>query len=132
MKKFLLWVVAILITLIAVVYQRMTGPTYPKRVKTEINNKEYKLKLLRSHGGTTDAPIELAIDADIQASLYYKFYPLHEGEEWHQVPFSRDGENLVAKLPNQPAAGKLMYYITITNGDKNIELQKENPVVIRF
>jgi hypothetical protein len=132
MKKFVLWSLAVIITLAAVVYQRRTGPTYPKRVKIEIDNKEYKLKLLRSHGGTSEAPIELAIDADIQASLFYKFFPVHEGEEWHQVPFLRDGKNLLAKLPNQPAAGKLMYYINITDGDKNIELQKDSPVVIRF
>jgi hypothetical protein len=132
MKKFLLWTLAVIITLAAVIYQRMTGPTYPKRVKIEINHKEYKLKLLRSHGGTDDAPVELAIDAEVQAQLFYKFYPVHEGEEWKTVAFDREGDKLIAKLPNQPAAGKLMYYINIKNGDKDIQIQKENPVVIRF
>jgi hypothetical protein len=131
-KKVLLWLLAAFITLAAVVYQRMTGPTYPKRVKVELNNQEYKLRLLRSHGGITDAPIELAIAADINASLHYKYYPVHEGEEWKEVVFEKEGEKYVAKLPNQPPAGKLMYYITITAGEKIVELEKSNPVVIRF
>lgn len=133
MKKIILWVVAVVITLSAAVYQRLTGPTHPKRVKLEIVDKTFKLKLLRSHGGVEDAPIELAInDESVRAELHYKFFPEQEGEEWKTVEFKQEGEKMTAHLPNQPMAGKLMYYISFKSGDKTVELEKNTPIVIRF
>lgn len=132
-KKIALWIVAIAITLTAAVYQRLTGPTYPKRVNVEIGNKAYKLKLLRSHGGTTDAPVVLHIDnPDVSAVLHFKYYPEHKDEEWKHSNFKHEAGNLVAYLPNQPMAGKLMYYITLKSGNNLVEIGKEEPIVIRF
>jgi hypothetical protein len=132
MKIFLIWLAATIITLSAVFYQRMTGPTYPKRVKTEIEGKPYKLKLLRSHGGNTEAPINLAIDADIEARLVYDYYPIHDTVDWKQADFVKEGSGYVAKLPNQPPAGKLQYYVVIESNSGLIEIEKQTPVVIRF
>jgi len=132
MKKFLLWTLAVLITLTAVIYQRLTGPTYPKRLKVELNGKIYKLKLLRSHGGNDDAPLELSINDSVKATAYYKFYPEHKDEEWKSVSFQKQKDKLVADLPNQPPAGKLMYYISFETSSGVVEIQKETPVVIRF
>ncbi len=132
MKKVLLWILAVIITLTAVIYQKLTGPTYPKRVKIVLDGKEYKLRLLRSHGGTDDAPIELAIPGKYTAKLYYKFFPNLEDEDWKIVDFNKEGEKLVADLPNQPPAGKLMYYVDISTASETISIQKDEPVVIRF
>jgi len=131
-KKVSLWTMAVVITLTAVIYQRMTGPTYPKRVKVEINEKTYKLKLLRSHGGNDDAPIELAINEPIKATLNYKYYPEHQDEEWKTVNFQLVNDKLVADLPNQPPAGKLMYYVSFETNSGIVDIQKESPIVIRF
>ncbi|MCF6241672.1 MAG: hypothetical protein L3J74_10040 [Bacteroidales bacterium] len=132
-KKIILWFVAIVITLAAAVYQRLTGPTYPKRIKVELNDKEYRLELIRSHGGTSDAAVVLPIEeSGIAAVLHYKFYPEHKNEEWKNVEFKHEASNLIAYLPNQPMAGKLMYYITLKTDNESIDLEKESPVVIRF
>ena len=48
MKKYVYWLLAIVITLVLSVYQRMTGPTYPKKVTIELNGENYKIKLPRS------------------------------------------------------------------------------------
>ncbi|MCB0497798.1 MAG: hypothetical protein KDC79_16775 [Cyclobacteriaceae bacterium] len=132
MKKVALWVLAVVITLAAVIYQRMTGPTYPKRARVELNGKEYKLKLIRSHGGTSDAPVELNLDPGFKATLYYKFFPNLENEEWEAIDFKQMEEKLVADLPNQPPAGKLMYYIDVATSKGIVSIFKEDPVVIRF
>jgi hypothetical protein len=132
-KKVILWAVAVAITLTAAIYQRLTGPTYPKRIKVEINDKTHQLKLIRSHGGTSDAPIVLPInDANVAGILHYKYYPEHENEDWKNIAFEQNDGNLVAYLPNQPMAGKLMYYITLVSGNERIDIEKETPVVIRF
>ncbi len=143
-KKLLLWIIAVVITLIAVFYQKITGPTYPKKVIVNFNDKEYKVKLLRSHGGESNARIILNIpDKDINASLFYRHYPTNE--EYTKIDFKREnvkqrkmfGEGkevsaLTAELPNQPPAGKLQYYIVLDSFGKTYDLQKKSPVVIRF
>ena len=48
MNKSVYWLLAIVITLVLSIYQRMTGPTYPKKVTVELNGKFYQVKLPRS------------------------------------------------------------------------------------
>ena len=48
MKKFVYWLLAIVITLALSVYQRMTGPTYPKKITVELRGESYQIKLPRS------------------------------------------------------------------------------------
>ena len=36
MKKFAYWFFAVVITLVLSIYQRMTGPTYPKKLTVEL------------------------------------------------------------------------------------------------
>ena len=48
MKKTVYWTLAIVITLALSVYQRITGPTHPKKVTIELNGQQYKMKLPRS------------------------------------------------------------------------------------
>ena len=48
MKKIGYWWVAIGITLALSIYQRMTGPTYPKKVDIELRGESYQIKLPRS------------------------------------------------------------------------------------
>ena len=132
MKKIWLILIALIITLSAAVYQKMTGPTYPKRIKIEINGKTYKFKLPRSHGGSDSAEVFLPIkDNEVQAVLLFKRYKADE--EYTAIPFIRTEKGLIAKLPGQPPAGKLEYYIEIdtATGDKII-MPGKNAVVIRF
>lgn len=124
---------AILITLIAVIYQRSTGPTYPKKFEIGLKEK-ITIKFPRSHGGVTDAPIEIpVIEPGMKATLTYKRYPMEEA--WKTMDFVRAGNVLKANLPNQPPAGKLVYYMNINYGEgKDIQElgTKENPIYIRY
>ncbi len=130
-KMILSWLIAILITFGAAIYQRTTGPTYPKITKVEIKDTVYKLKLIRSFGGTNDADINLDIpNKSVNASLYYRKYPTKD--EWKSTDFVRESNKLVAKLPNQPPAGKLEYYIDFEYDKKNLQIFNNNPIIIRF
>ncbi len=44
----------------------------------------------------------------------------------------RQGNKLVASLPYQPPAGKLLYHITLQKNDEVVTLPEEGGVVIRF
>lgn len=126
-KTILLWVIAVVITISSGIYQRMTGPTYPLSGKVTINEKTINYKLIRTFGGTENAPVEIEIDdATISGTLYWKRFKTND--EFIPVPMERVEEKLIAELPNQPPAGKLEYYVELN--DEKIPAKKN--VVIRF
>lgn len=122
---------AILVMLTSIIYQRMTGPTYPKKVTISYEGKEYKAKLLRSHGGESDAPIKLPYIEGAKAKITYKRYPTND--QWQTKEFVKTGDFLVAELPYQPPAGKHTYFIELDLGNETkIMGSKEDPIYIRF
>ena len=126
MKKSVYWLLAVVITLVLSIYQRMTGPTYPKKVTIELNGESYKLKLPRS-GVQQDEIIALkGVPQNTSAQLHFRQYPT--SDDYTTVDFQwQDGE-WQAALPVQPVAGKLQYYITV--GGNNYPA--DEPLLIRF
>lgn len=148
MKKLLLWVLAFLITIGAAIYQRQTGPTYPKKIDLTLNNKLHTLKLVRSIGHDERSEVKLKItDPEIKAKLYYKRFK--SDEDYQEADFVpkvykidsflmnkvfnvHEEKGLFAEIPQQPAAGKLQYYFEITDSTGTHSFFEENPIVIRF
>lgn len=131
MKLFFYWFLAVLITFSAIIYQRKTGPTYDKKVSISIDKEEYRFKLVRSHGGTSDCKIELAVhDENIEGVLVYRKFPTND--EWTKVSMTREKDILSGNLPNLPPAGKYEYKITLTKENLNYDLNDGKPVIIRF
>ncbi len=134
-KQILLWAVAIILALSAMIYQRSTGPTYEYKGKLEHAGTEYKYKLLRSQETTEGAKIELpAIEgADYKATLHYKRYQTQDSIT--SVDFQTDADGrFVAQLPVQPAAGKMEYTITgsIDGTAFEIPTKGDAPIVLRY
>ena len=126
MKKAVYWLLAIVITLVLSVYQRMTGPTYPKRLTVELNGENYKIKLPRS-GVQHDEMVTLkGIPSDVNSQIHYRRYPTTS--DYTTADFVWKDSAWQAALPVQPVAGKLQYYITVAGKD----YAADEPVVIRF
>ncbi len=126
MKKTLYWLLAIVITLVLSVYQRMTGPTHPKSVTIELNGEQYKVKLPRS-GVQQDEIVALkGVPSDVKAQIHYRRYPT--ADEYTTADFTSKDNVLQAALPVQPVGGKLQYYITV--GEK--DYLADEPPLIRF
>ncbi len=142
----ILWFLAVLIMLAAVIYQRRTGPTYPKRGQIEIASEVENYRLIRSEETTRPARVAIPdLGPNGAGTVFYKRYPTDD-------PFTalemqreegEDGAELVAYLPAQPAAGKLEYYLEIegaggrqriptlgegVGGDDNILIRFKDPV----
>jgi NADH:ubiquinone oxidoreductase subunit 6 (subunit J) len=131
MRNLIFWLIAVIVTLAAARYQRATGPTHPARGEFNIGQETYRYKLIRSHGGESDAPITLTIpDSEVTGFLIYKRYNVDE--EWTTVPMQRDGDELKAFLPHQPPAGKLEYFIRLQKGDEAVIVPRDRDLVIRF
>jgi len=129
-KKGILWLLAVVITLAAAIYQRSTGPTYSKKIPFTLEGKEYEETFPRSSSGSDSCRIDMNIPSSVEARLYYKRYPTTEN--WSVQPFRKKENKHVAALPPQPPAGKLQYFIEIQSGNKKIYLARSNPLIIRF
>jgi hypothetical protein len=129
-KKILFWVLAVVISLAAMVYQRMTGPSYPKKYQFAHENSIYNFALPRSHGGETDCPVELELPAIFSGELVYRRFPT--ADPWDTLSLHRENGALKGSLPMQPPAGKLEYHLVLRAGQETIDLGDTENVVIRF
>ena len=129
-KSTLLWILAFFLMAASAIYQRSTGPTYPKKGKVTINQQEIKYKLLRTWEGETEAAIKIEV-ADNSITGNYKFKRFKSHDDWTEKPLVREGNNLVGSLPNLPPAGKMMYEVTLSDGQQQFKLRDES-VVLRY
>ena len=134
MKNIFLWVVAVIITIAAAIYQRTTGPTYPIKGTLETQGQAYKYKLLRTHETTAGAKITLPDTgaSDFKAALHYKRYMTKD--TMTVLAFTKDTDVFTAQLPVQPSAGKMEYFITGNINGKSFRMpnEGEDNIVLRY
>jgi hypothetical protein len=131
MKSVLLWVLALLITAATAVYQRVTGPTYPVRGTVQVDATPISFKLLRSHGGEGDAEIAiLDPEGKLSGRMVWRRFMSHD--DWRIAQLEHEGDQLIARVPHQPAAGKVQYRIALSSERGEEVWLTEEPVIIRF
>jgi len=127
----LLWVLAVIVTLSSVIYQRKTGPTYPVSGETEIAGKTVGYHLLRSQNTGENAEIDLTVaQPEFNATLKWKRYKSHD--DWRLTPFMMVDGHLKAYLPSQPPAGKIIYEVNLITQDGRSHKLVDEPTIIRF
>jgi hypothetical protein len=151
------WIFAIVFTLAAAEYQKMTGPTYPVKGTAQFDGKNIRYELIRTAENDEDARIILTVpDTAVKASIIFKRYLSHDSLT--TAPMSRSVDtafdhsfsnlwklitkqprsyhldsNLVFMMPKQPAAGKMQYKIMLSKGSEQLTLgKKDDFVVMRF
>lgn len=131
MKTFLYIVLAAAVTLGAIVYQRSTGPTYPRKVELAMEGTTYSFSLIRSHGGKSDCRMTFDIpDPDVEGRIIFRRFPT--ADNWTITDMVREDGKLAAYLPHQPPAGKLEYKVEFMKNDKVYPLHESYTTVIRF
>lgn len=128
-----LWIIAFALTVILALFQRMTGPSYPKRGETltpEGTTIDYRLP--RSHGGDGGLEVSLAVPESIRhGSLEWRRYPT--SKPWSSVTMSRAADGgLAASVPHQPPAGKVEYRLVLDTAEGEMVIPSNEPVVARF
>ncbi len=124
------WALAIIITLAAAWYQRVTGPTHPINVNAAINGKSYDFSLARS-GSSSQNEIQVPItDKEVSGYVIYRRYPTNEA--WDTLTMQPVQEGLSAFLPVQPPAGKLEYFLMFSSAGQPDMLLQQQPTIIRF
>jgi hypothetical protein len=125
------WLIAFIITLASVYYQRTTGPTYPLEGAVKLDGQTIHYRLERSHESDSHQPVEIQIaDSAVTGEVIWRRYPTNEN--WEKITMERRNEALNAALPPQPPAGKLEYAVTLKKGGTQIRLPEQGAVVTRF
>ena len=134
-----LWVLAVIITVASIYYQRITGPTYAKSGNIIYSGKQINYKLERSGLTTESTQVKiLTEDPNIKGTLIWKGYNSKEDEQGITMKF--ENGFLIGELPKKDmAATKLQYYIKLSSektNNQNVEsfgyIPDKNGVVIRF
>jgi hypothetical protein len=124
------WTLAVMVTVFALVWQRMTGPTYPLRGHVVLGGQRIPLKLVRSQGGAHDQPVRIvAADTAVTGWVQWRRFPT--ADRWDTLRLVRRGDTLVATLPHQPPAGKLAYQLRLARGGERLVFPEE-PAITRF
>ncbi len=127
-RSWVLWLLAVVITLASAIYQRATGPSYPARGAAKVGGVDVKYKLIRTHG-SGDAEVSVEAADSISGTLAWKRNKTED--PWTYVEMQRRGPGLAASLPHQPPAGKLAYRVILRKDGERVTLGG-SPVVVRF
>jgi hypothetical protein len=125
-----LWIAAFLLMAGAAAWQRLTGPTHPKRGHTAIAGEDVRWRLLRSAVSGEPFRVSVPAPAGTTGTVHFRRFPLDE--PFTEVAMSREGAVLVGLLPTQPPAGKLEYYVTLAASGGPVRIPDGEPVVMRF
>jgi len=142
----ILWVLALLITMAAVVFQNRTGPTYPLEGSFTTSRGPVRFLFLRSENIGTDLAIVLRdpVPDNLRAQVRYRRY--HSRDPWTVVPMqhgefsvSRHGSSqtvsgLGVLLPSlKERAGKYEYFVEVAEGDGPMQsVTGDRPVLARY
>ncbi len=131
-KNHLLWLIALLLTFVLAIYQRLSGPTHPIRGKQALGEIRVEYKFLRSWTSHQPLPVRVTGNGLAALRLHYRRYPPVEGEGWSVAQMvTRDGA-FQADVPGQPAAGKVAYKVEAFTLSGVTWLNDGLPVVARF
>jgi len=125
-----LWILAVILTMALVVYQRATGPTHPLSGEVEVAGETVDFRFLRSYDVEKNAPVEVEVE-NKEVSGIFTFKRFKSYDEWTSVEMKREGNMLKAAVPHQPPAGKVEYRVELVYQGKRIQLTEES-VIIRY
>jgi hypothetical protein len=134
-----LWIAAVILTTLSILYQNTTGPTYPKKGDILFNGKQIDYKLDRSALINIDCPVKIYTnDSLIKGNLIWKRFNTKDNES--SKPMRYENGYLIAELDKQDKmAEKLQYYIQLSTnrtGTQNVDqlgyIPDKTGVVIRF
>jgi len=132
------WVLCVLLTAAGLVYQRMTGPTYPisayRQWEDEQGHAHIILgKLLRTQVRPDPAKLDLIVkgfDPYPRGEVVWRKYPT--SDPWKVEPMTNSTLHYRYTFPVLPTAGKLEYVVRIVAKDQTITLPEDGSAILRY
>lgn len=129
-KNRALWTIALVVTLVSAVYQRMTGPTYPARGHVVLGGNDINYRLERSHDTLSDQVARIEVpDTAVTGDMQWRRFP--SSEPYRIVPLARSGDALEGVLPHQPPGGKIEYQLRLVRPPEAVVIPSK-AAVTRF
>lgn len=118
MKRIIImWTITFFLTGAFLVWQKISGPTYEVKVKSQVGGIPVRGDLLRTHSINGNLPVALNVappdmgNPGVRGTVIWRRYPTDD--PWVRLPMVyRDGQ-LRAELPRQPMAGKVEYEVEL-------------------
>jgi hypothetical protein len=127
-----LWVVAVIMMLTSAVYQRLTGPTHPLRGSAEFSDgQRISYELIRSEEVVRDARVEVPAPSELAGGVLF-WRRFKTDDQFTAVALRNENGELYAHLPAQLPAGKLEYYLEVSDGGGHVRIPADQNVVIRY
>jgi len=128
-----LWFAAFAVTILLALFQRMTGPSHPYRGTVALPTGEaVSYSLPRSNEGRSELRIAIRPPApESRAVVGWRRYPTDESFQSLVMEANTDGL-LEARVPPQPAAGKVEYRILLEVAGTSESIPRTETVVARY
>ena len=132
----LIWVLAVVITVAAAIYQRRVGPTRPLRGVAMVEGEAFRYRFHRSRPAPASYKVEIpssmptlgemlrgkrsqaggpVLDPAIRGILMQRRY--NTNDPWTFTAMRREGGKLVGEIPVQPPGGKVAYRVHLFRGE---------------
>ncbi len=133
-QKILIWTIAVVITLAAVVFQRMTGPTHPQKVSFSFAGEMYKVSLPRSLNIDSEG-MKIRIDSlPEKVQLNCIFEPFFgDSPAWDTLVATRNNKGqFIIPFGKRHPAEKINYFLVLTGPSEESLILNSTPVTLRF
>jgi len=131
-----IWVITFFLTVGFLVWQKVSGPTYPRRGSVDVGTGRIAVELPRTNSINSDMEISIPVgdpdapDPGVTGTVIWRRYPTDEA--WQRLPMHYDRGVLRAALPRQPMAGKLEYHVELAHGGRTAVFPRDESAVARF
>jgi hypothetical protein len=130
-KSILFWVIAVVITALSAVFQRVTGPTYPLSGSVNFEGKKIDFKLDRSHSSSSNYNVEIKTgEPGIKGIV--KWRKNYIALEPFTIIEMKGTETLTAEIPAQAPLDKIQYIIELQKDNSSITIPQDKPIIVRF
>lgn len=141
-----LWVIAVALTGLCLLWQDKTGPTYPLHGTVPTAKGTVEFEFLRSENIGTDLKVMLVDPVPNGVTGFVKYRKFTSGDPWTRLPlkagtfeFTRRGDvstvkGVGAELPSlQERAGKYEYFVYLDDGSgKPFSITGSKPILARY
>jgi hypothetical protein len=129
-----LWTLAIVLTLVFSVWQRVSGPTYPIYGTAALGPTTMKYKLERTHAGPGDHTVRLKTGVVGETGVL-EWREHSAGAAWTPIEMSSPADQpafISADLPHHGPGQKVDYRVTLRTDDATVVLPPKGVATLRF
>ncbi len=127
-----LWTIAVVLTLVFSVWQRVSGPTYPISGRSELNGAPFGYKFERTHAGPGDHVVVVTPGGGALGTLEWREHDA--SAPWHAVEMApaQPANAIAGAIPHHAPGQKVDYRITLEAGDASKVLPPAGYATLRF